>query len=93
MVKAGWGRIVNVSSNVVGRPASMMGGNAHAATEAALEVHSRNLAAELDGTGVTVDVYWSGGVDTANALFSHLLGKTANGPASSGTSATPSPHE
>jgi NAD(P)-dependent dehydrogenase (short-subunit alcohol dehydrogenase family) len=65
MVRAGWGRIVNVSSSVVGHPASMIGGNAYAATKAALEVHSRNLAAELDGTGVTVNVYRPGGVDTA----------------------------
>ncbi|MEQ4717998.1 SDR family oxidoreductase [Nonomuraea sp. B19D2] len=65
MVKASWGRIVNVSSSVVGHPASMIGGNANAATKAALEVHSRNVAAELDGTGVTVNVYRPGGVDTA----------------------------
>lgn len=65
MAKAGWGRIVNVSSSVVGHPSSMIGGNAYAATKAALEVHSRNLAAELDGTGVTVNVYRPGGVDTA----------------------------
>jgi NAD(P)-dependent dehydrogenase (short-subunit alcohol dehydrogenase family) len=65
MVKAGWGRIVNVSSSVVGNPSSMVGGNAYAATKAALEAHSRNLAAELDGAGVTVNVYRPGGVDTA----------------------------
>lgn len=65
MAKAGWGRIVNVSSSVVGHPGSMIGGNTYAATKAALEVHSRNLAAELDGTGVTVNVYRPGGVDTA----------------------------
>lgn len=35
--------------------------DAYAATKAALEVHSRNLAAELDGTGVT----GPGGIDTA----------------------------
>jgi NAD(P)-dependent dehydrogenase (short-subunit alcohol dehydrogenase family) len=28
MIKAGWGRIVNVSSSVVGHPASMIGGDA-----------------------------------------------------------------
>jgi NAD(P)-dependent dehydrogenase (short-subunit alcohol dehydrogenase family) len=65
MAKAGWGRIVNVSSSVVGHPGSMIGGNTYAATKAALEAHSRNLAAELDGTGVTVGVYRPGGVDTA----------------------------
>lgn len=65
MAKAGWGRIVNVSSSVVGHPSSMIGGNAYAATKAALEAHSRNLAAELDGTGVTVNIYRPGTVDTA----------------------------
>ncbi len=65
MVEARWGRIVNVSSGVVGHPASMIGGNTYAATKAALEAHSRNLAAELDGTGVTVNIYRPGGVDTA----------------------------
>ncbi|MHA6668535.1 SDR family NAD(P)-dependent oxidoreductase [Homoserinimonas sp. A447] len=65
MAQAGWGRIVNVSSSVVRHPGSMIGGNTYAATKAALEIHSRNLAAELDGTGVTVNVYRPGGVDTA----------------------------
>lgn len=65
MAQAAWGRIVNVSSSVVGHPGSMIGGNTYAATKAALEVHSRNLAAELDGTGVTVNVYRPGLVDTA----------------------------
>lgn len=65
MVKAGWGRIVNVSSGVVANPGNMIGGNAYAATKAALEAHSLNLAAELAGTGVTVNVYRPGGVDTA----------------------------
>ncbi len=65
MVAAGWGRIVNVSSAIVASPGSMVGGNAYAATKSALEAHSRNLAAELTGTGVTVNVYRPGGVDTA----------------------------
>lgn len=65
MVDAGWGRIVNVSSNVVADPALMIHGNAYATTKAALEAHSRNLAAELEGTGVTVNVFRPGRVDTA----------------------------
>jgi NAD(P)-dependent dehydrogenase (short-subunit alcohol dehydrogenase family) len=43
----------------------MVRGNAHAATKAALEAHTINLAAELLGTGVTVNVYRPGLVDTA----------------------------
>jgi NAD(P)-dependent dehydrogenase (short-subunit alcohol dehydrogenase family) len=65
MLAAGWGRIVSVLSGIVASPGSMIGGNAYAATKAALEAHSRNLAAELAGTGVTVNVYRPGGVDTA----------------------------
>ena len=65
MVEAGWGRIVNVSSGIVAAPGAMVGGNIYAASKAALEAHTRNLAAELDGTGVTVNIYRPGGVDTA----------------------------
>jgi NAD(P)-dependent dehydrogenase (short-subunit alcohol dehydrogenase family) len=65
MVDAGWGRIVNVSSGIVAGPGAMVGGNIYAASKSALEAHTRNLAAELDGTGVTVNVYRPGGVDTA----------------------------
>jgi NAD(P)-dependent dehydrogenase (short-subunit alcohol dehydrogenase family) len=65
MLDAGWGRIVNVSSAIVARPASMVRFNTYAATKAALEAHSVNLAAELIGTGVTVNAYRPGGVDTA----------------------------
>jgi NAD(P)-dependent dehydrogenase (short-subunit alcohol dehydrogenase family) len=65
MLKAGWGRIVNVSSGIVANPAGMVRGNAYAATKAALEAHTVNLAAELRGTGVTVNAYRPGGVDTA----------------------------
>jgi NAD(P)-dependent dehydrogenase (short-subunit alcohol dehydrogenase family) len=65
MLEAGWGRVVNVSSGIVANPAGMVGGNAYAATKAALEAHTVNLAAELRGTGVTVNAYRPGGVDTA----------------------------
>jgi NAD(P)-dependent dehydrogenase (short-subunit alcohol dehydrogenase family) len=65
MLAAGWGRIVNVSSGIVARPGFMVRGNAYAATKAALEAHTVNLAAELSGTGVTVNAYRPGGVDTA----------------------------
>ena len=65
MLEAGWGRVVNVSSGIVASPAGMVRGNAYAATKAALEAHTVNLAAELRGTGVTVNAYRPGGVDTA----------------------------
>jgi len=65
MLEAGWGRIVNVSSSIVANPAAMIRGNAYATTKAALEAHTVNLAAELHGTGVTVNAYRPGGVDTA----------------------------
>jgi len=65
MLAAGWGRVVNVSSAIVANPAGMVRGNAYATTKAALEAHTVNLAAELRGTGVTVNAYRPGGVDTA----------------------------
>jgi len=65
MLTGGWGRIVNISSGIAGHPAAMIGGNVYAATKAALESHTINLAAELDGTGITVNAYRPGAVDTA----------------------------
>lgn len=65
MLERSWGRIVNVSSGIAAQPAKMIGGNAYATSKAALEAHTLNLAAELAGTGVTVNVYRPGRVDTA----------------------------
>jgi NAD(P)-dependent dehydrogenase (short-subunit alcohol dehydrogenase family) len=65
MLAAGWGRIVNVSSGIAASPADMLRANAYATSKAALEAHTLNFAAELAGTGVTVNVYRPGGVDTA----------------------------
>jgi NAD(P)-dependent dehydrogenase (short-subunit alcohol dehydrogenase family) len=65
MLAANWGRVVNVSSGIAASPAGMIRGNAYATTKAALEAHTVNLAAELRGTGVTVNAYRPGGVDTA----------------------------
>ena len=64
MLERGWGRIVNVSSGIAAYPAAMIGGNAYAATKAALEAHTLNLAAELAGSGVTVNAFRPGTVDT-----------------------------
>jgi len=60
-----WGRIVNVSSGIVSHPEAMVGGNAYAASKAALEAHTINLASELAGSGVTVNAFRPGSVDTA----------------------------
>ncbi|MGH2909295.1 MAG: SDR family NAD(P)-dependent oxidoreductase [Solirubrobacteraceae bacterium] len=65
MTAAGWGRIVNVSSGIAASPASMPGMGIYAASKAALEAATLNLAAELDGSGITANVYRPGAVDTA----------------------------
>jgi NAD(P)-dependent dehydrogenase (short-subunit alcohol dehydrogenase family) len=65
MLERGWGRIVNVSSGIAAHPAAMLRANAYATTKAALEAHTLNLAAELAGSGVAVNVFRPGGVDTA----------------------------
>ncbi|HKO26584.1 MAG TPA: SDR family oxidoreductase, partial [Solirubrobacteraceae bacterium] len=65
MLERRWGRVVNLSSGIVAMPSAMVGANAYAATKAAVESHTINLAAELAGTGVTVNAYRPGSVDTA----------------------------
>lgn len=65
MLSIGWGRIVNISSGIAEHPAAMIGGNVYAASKAALEASTINLAAELKDTGVTVNAYRPGAVDTA----------------------------
>jgi NAD(P)-dependent dehydrogenase (short-subunit alcohol dehydrogenase family) len=54
MGRQGWGRIVNVCG-VVANQAFWPGGNINAACVAAQEAHTVNLAAELTGTGITVN--------------------------------------
>lgn len=65
MLEQRWGRIVNISSSIAAHPGAMLRANAYATTKAALEAHTLNLAAELADTGVTVNAFRPGGVDTA----------------------------
>jgi NAD(P)-dependent dehydrogenase (short-subunit alcohol dehydrogenase family) len=65
MTAARWGRIVNISSGIVSNPGMMIGATVYAASKAAVEAHTLNLAAELNDTGVTVNAYRPGAVDTA----------------------------
>jgi NAD(P)-dependent dehydrogenase (short-subunit alcohol dehydrogenase family) len=69
MIANRWGRIVNISSGIAAHPAGMLRANAYATSKAALEAHTINLAAELDGTGVTVNAFRPGMVDTAMQAF------------------------
>jgi NAD(P)-dependent dehydrogenase (short-subunit alcohol dehydrogenase family) len=64
MLDQGWGRIVNVCA-AVGSMVSWPGGNVYAACVAALEAHTVNLAAELAGTGITVNALRAHGAVTA----------------------------
>ncbi|PMB23136.1 SDR family NAD(P)-dependent oxidoreductase [Fischerella thermalis] len=64
MIKQGWGRIVNISS-VAATGTGTPSGNAYATSKAALEMMTLNLAAELEGTGVKVNAFRPGTIDTA----------------------------
>jgi NAD(P)-dependent dehydrogenase (short-subunit alcohol dehydrogenase family) len=79
MLESGWGRIVNISSGIAQNPEMMVGGTVYAATKAALEAHTLNLAAELDGTGVTANIYRPGAVDTAMQQWIREQSPTAIG--------------
>lgn len=65
MLERGWGRIVNISARIAAQPALIIGGNAYATSKAALEAHTLNLAAEVAGTGVTVNAYRPGSADSS----------------------------
>ncbi len=69
MVAAGWGRIVNVSAAIAAHPGMVVGLNAYATSKGGLEAHTLNLAAELQGTGVTANVYRPGAVDTSMQAY------------------------
>ncbi|MGB8405982.1 MAG: SDR family oxidoreductase [Mycobacterium sp.] len=65
MLERRWGRIVNVTAKSAAAPSQLIGGNAYTSSKAALEAHTLNLAAELADTGVTVNAFRPGIVDTA----------------------------
>jgi NAD(P)-dependent dehydrogenase (short-subunit alcohol dehydrogenase family) len=65
MLRRKWGRIVNVTAKSAVAPSHLIGGNAYTTSKAALETHTLNLAAELADTGVTVNAFRPGIVDTA----------------------------
>ncbi len=65
MLRRRWGRIVNVTAKSAAAPSQLIGGNAYTTSKAALETHTLNLAAELADTGVTVNAFRPGVVDTA----------------------------
>ena len=64
MLEQRWGRIVNVSSGIAEHPTGMLRANAYVTSKAALEAHTLNLAAELADTGVRVNAFRPGSVDT-----------------------------
>jgi NAD(P)-dependent dehydrogenase (short-subunit alcohol dehydrogenase family) len=64
MIQRRSGQVVNVSSAAVGTPRLLIGANAYIAGKSGLEAHTLNLAAELADTGVRVNVYRPGAVDT-----------------------------
>jgi NAD(P)-dependent dehydrogenase (short-subunit alcohol dehydrogenase family) len=64
MIDAGWGRIINFSSAAALHPPGPLN-SAYGTSKVALNQFTRHLAAELNGTGVTVNVIHPGEVKTA----------------------------
>lgn len=62
MIERGWGRIINVSSGAARNPMERAG--AYSASKAGLDVLTRQLGIELDGTGVAAISLYPGVVDT-----------------------------
>jgi len=70
MLAQGWGRIVNVTTSL--DTMYLAGAGAYGPTKAALEAHTRIMAQDLEGTGVTANILIPGGpvntrmIDPAN---------------------------
>jgi NAD(P)-dependent dehydrogenase (short-subunit alcohol dehydrogenase family) len=64
MIAARWGRIVNATSAASLHPPGPLN-SAYAASKVALNQMTRSLAAELEGTGVTANVFHPGDIKTA----------------------------
>jgi len=62
MIERGWGRVVNVSSGAARNPMERAG--AYSTSKAGLDVLTRQLGLELDGTGVAAISLYPGVVDT-----------------------------
>jgi 3-oxoacyl-[acyl-carrier protein] reductase len=79
MVERGRGEVVDVSSRIVADPGAMPRGNAYVTSKAALEAHAINLAAELAGSGVVVNVCRPGVLDTSQQSWLREQGPEAIG--------------
>lgn len=75
MIERGFGRIINISTS---RPTMVHAGfGPYGPLKAALEASSRTWAAELDGTGVTVNVLLPGGAADTPAIPGGVPGTRA----------------
>lgn len=68
MLERTWGRIINISS-AVASGTGMQNGNAYSVTKAGVEMMIRNLAHEIEGSGVTANVLRPGLVDTSMQTY------------------------
>ena len=59
MMEKGWGRIINVTTSL--DTMYLSGAGAYGPTKAALEAHTRIMAQDMDGTGVTANILIPGG--------------------------------
>lgn len=63
MIEAGWGRLINVSSGAARNPVERAG--PYSVSKAGLDMLTRQLGLELEGTGVAAIAVYPGVVDTA----------------------------